>query len=55
MVIGKTDRWRWFEAGTSEAEQTEHGGGLGLDVVSDNTNRSEGPSDLTRKKTTTPG
>jgi len=24
MVIGKTDSWRWFEAGTSEEEQTEH-------------------------------
>jgi len=24
MVIGKTDSWRWFEAGTSEAKQTEH-------------------------------
>jgi hypothetical protein len=50
MVIGKTDRWRWFEAGNLRGKTDGACGGLGFDVVPDYTNCSGGPSDLTRKK-----
>jgi len=50
-VIGKTDSWRWFEGRNQRGKTDGARGGLGLDVVPDYTNRSGGPSDLTRKKT----
>jgi hypothetical protein len=40
-VIGKTDRWRWFEAGNLRGKTDGACGGLGLDVVPDYTNTTQ--------------